>query len=1257
MDPDVCVVVGANPALASNPRQAAGLCKFRSRRWGPVDDDDDDKGGDDKLDRDHRRASSSGGASDAKQKPLRTLTSARGLVPADFDDDDHDAGGHRKPWHRSPFYKPPQMRFRKNAPRVAKHVGSDSLYFDLIFVGVSFRAGSILAETISGENVYIFLSTVLVLYSGWFSRLTFETMLTFEDNFHKFNFVLQGMLLALGAHQLTTFDDLADYSTGQALGFAACIALNHVFQLSVWLEVYFLEKSEVRARRYAQVAAAVEVVPLLCMMASIWMIRVDVSLFGVAGMWLCSYVLSRGCWMVLVASNMMKNRAMPWDVSYAITRFGQYTMLMLGEGVLQIIIFSALEDLEFFKLRGSYVGLFLLSYLLLGLLQLLHYSTLPFRPEDHVMLRNKAVAAVWVELFALYSCAQLSVGVALKKLIYIDFKLYKDPEKYGPKKYIYYWFFAASVCIVVFLLAAQQLSHLDLEEELGITWFKGTRARKVGAFHHHEKKRVWLVRFFVFPFVFLALAAMDTLPVYVVLVAVLLLTALFCFQIVTGRFKRKRKMNRTVAAIIAFGKLKRLVARMREEKAAAALEASLNAAAVAIAAVEDASSTASDQTIEDSEPAAVTVPGGDVTKPPSLVSPDVKEHTLARLPSSLDRALGCDEGHAPVGGESDMAVVRTSDRQLLDPQDGSTVQAPAGVWSDAALRIDSLSSSQQGTRSRTSSVSSKSSTGSQRLRKLSETGSQFMRAAKAATGIQSASKYPKAPLSPWRRFWRDTRLLVRDTNFYRAPEPKLQWDDLHKLTDEVNWPDIFFDLTFVGVAFRLNDIDVTSLEALNPAVVWYFFGEFVTLYSCWIGKTLLQAQFVSPDVFHVVLSILQFSLVAFMSSEIVVNAEGFSDEDYLGHVYAFISARLLFEVILLLQAVEILHHYRDVRAPQAEGRRMILRSSLTILLCTGALIGASQGLSFGWIIFLLAMGYFSNLGSMFVLFLLGKITNENSVPFDLHYLQHRFSELAIIMIGEGVLSIILATIRQTVEHYTTFCIGYLVLSSVRMVYFYVTRFDPAELAARKSRVLGLLAAISQPFLFAGLSAIGGLAVWTLVEEPDRDLANNKEYLYHALPFMATVCVLWVQDLLNEGPDECKFSTSRDVQLRMLVYVAKTWTLVQFPLIIFAGWPSWAGLFADWVALLIVFFSHVIHVKSRELNRQGLLRQESDEDERSATDFLRPGTPLSTSKFLDGVGDLGDLHGKNDLASPRGSSPKSATVGATPLLPPTTLAQV
>ena len=105
-------------------------------------------------------------------------------------------------------------------------------------------------------------------------------------------------------------------------------------------------------------------------------------------------------------------------IDYAIHRYGEWTMLLLGESVLSLVIVP---------ISGrDYIITFLAGVVSTIWLEYLHFRSQPHDPDEHALRRNRASAIVFSLLMMLYSCTLIVLGASFKMFLF-EF-VYQDEE-------------------------------------------------------------------------------------------------------------------------------------------------------------------------------------------------------------------------------------------------------------------------------------------------------------------------------------------------------------------------------------------------------------------------------------------------------------------------------------------------------------------------------------------------------------------------------------------------------------------------------------------------------------------------------------------------------------------------------------------------------------------------------------------------------------------------------------------------------------
>eukprot|EP00924_Labyrinthula_sp_SR-Ha-C_P002414 maker-scaffold_16-snap-gene-3.15-mRNA-1 protein AED:0.23 eAED:0.23 QI:49/1/1/1/1/1/2/126/693 len=389
----------------------------------------------------------------------------------------------------------------------------------------------------------------------------------------------------------------------------------------------------------------------------------------------------------------------------------------------------------------------------------------------------------------------------------------------------------------------------------------------------------------------------------------------------------------------------------------------------------------------------------------------------------------------------------------------------------------------------------------------------------------------------------------RNKHWYQRPDVRQFWDDEQEHM-ESDWADVFFDLIFVAMAFKLGkqiSHDIKNLDIHYSLL--FFFAQYLPMYAVWYRRTNYIARFTSDSLFHDLLSIVENVLVAFMtffigsSTEIFHNPQksGIEDSEYftgINLLFGFCICRSLLAVLYMFKYYELrfspdnFHHSRRKRRKiQKMTSFALLQQSITLLstLISAALAFSNYiQLSLGLLIF----SYF------FTSFLLNFIVRKPpAVPLNVPFVVKRFGEFSMLMLGEGVLQIIIngfsstnssededLSIKDTTSEIVAFGLAYLILSSMEIVQFYALPYEANEhVLMRKTNRWSIAVALVMAIkpLFYGSLIWVGIALAKTIEfggafEKKPEKIKKFEWLL-VISLVVSMTLLVLQKMLHLGP--------------------------------------------------------------------------------------------------------------------------------------------
>lgn len=108
-----------------------------------------------------------------------------------------------------------------------------------------------------------------------------------------------------------------------------------------------------------------------------------------------------------------KTKSVPMNIDFAIHRYGEWTMLILGECILSLLIVNDISR----KNEAEYYFTFYLGVLSVTLLQFLYFKSQPHDADHHALRRTKTSGFAFTTWLQIYSAALIIVGVSYKMLL------------------------------------------------------------------------------------------------------------------------------------------------------------------------------------------------------------------------------------------------------------------------------------------------------------------------------------------------------------------------------------------------------------------------------------------------------------------------------------------------------------------------------------------------------------------------------------------------------------------------------------------------------------------------------------------------------------------------------------------------------------------------------------------------------------------------------------------------------------------------
>ncbi|KAG8463499.1 hypothetical protein KFE25_005010 [Diacronema lutheri] len=255
---------------------------------------------------------------------------------------------------------------------------------------------------------------------------------------------------------------------------------------------------------------------------------------------------------------------------------------------------------------------------------------------------------------------------------------------------------------------------------------------------------------------------------------------------------------------------------------------------------------------------------------------------------------------------------------------------------------------------------------------------------------------------------RDELNRLASLGWYFPAKRLLQWGEVQH-AKHAEWQDLYYDLIMVGAAFRKGLFLKANLTRLEGPLGLVAMG--LTTLTSWSHLTAYRARYDARSPAHRVLDAIEGVLTAASQHNIVANLGRFERVN----MYAFLATTIGARLVHLARRVEIVVKV-EIDTPQRRTRiefcwRMVLE---IVVLCGGFALRTANGM-----FALLLCAWLMNMLFLFVPVFVGWSNRISAVPIHVEYFLMRRGELIMLMLGEGVLQIILATSPITLEYYTT----------------------------------------------------------------------------------------------------------------------------------------------------------------------------------------------------------------------------------------------
>lgn len=280
---------------------------------------------------------------------------------------------------------------------------------------------------------------------------------------------------------------------------------------------------------------------------------------------------------------------------------------------------------------------------------------------------------------------------------------------------------------------------------------------------------------------------------------------------------------------------------------------------------------------------------------------------------------------------------------------------------------------------------------------------------------------------------------------YELPKARIGWDQIAHNHD-VDWADLFFDLTYVAAAFMMGNLlkyNLTFIGTCNFIVIYLSF------HGAWRSKTIHDSMIEATDVSHKIIDILYMTTIATAA----MHCESDMDDTENHKAFGFCISMAINSLILLVEKAEL---YFSPRCKEIKLQAFsdILHIVPKFGCFLAAAIAANYEAPFStvmWIVF--GQEVFGELLPAAMTFMFCCGCGEMFIAWHAEHIAHRYGEWIMLMLGESILSVILLGAPHAESYYyVCFTSSILIAQMLQLVHFSSEEFDACDHAlSRKLR--------------------------------------------------------------------------------------------------------------------------------------------------------------------------------------------------------------
>ena len=317
---------------------------------------------------------------------------------------------------------------------------------------------------------------------------------------------------------------------------------------------------------------------------------------------------------------------------------------------------------------------------------------------------------------------------------------------------------------------------------------------------------------------------------------------------------------------------------------------------------------------------------------------------------------------------------------------------------------------------------------------------------------------------PWGHSTWGARCALRfQVSFLSRIELRQDWGD--EQTHEVNTFELFFDLLYVAVAFKLGDFLSSHLTVKGIFISMMYVLLFV---STWGDITGFLTRFRLKNATHSIILYIATCGVACMGliATEAAAVDPHRKDDAAAVTYLHVHQNDVFAVgyVITRVALFLLHVVLYITNRRA---RRVAFYGMVVYAVEGVVWAIVPVLPEAPVIAIMAATPVAH-----YVVLMWAIPSKGRVPLNIHHYSERQGELILVFLGESVIGLLTPTPQHTVSFYLVVLFGFTAIAGLRHIYFSAQPHNPDNHALRVSKNRGRAFAVAHLVLCCALLGIG-----------------------------------------------------------------------------------------------------------------------------------------------------------------------------------------